>query len=80
MGLLREPGSNGRTALDQILEGLGTHGLWIVLAAEDSAYEDYLAWTAARRDNFTFFIGYSETGPGSVFETITSNRRQTYCL
>ncbi len=58
--LLREPGSNGLTALEQILEMLGDRGVWLLLASGDSGYEAYLAAAAARHDNFIFLNGYSE--------------------
>ncbi|MEJ2040521.1 MAG: glycosyltransferase, partial [Desulfosarcinaceae bacterium] len=60
MRLLRENGSNGRTALEQILETLGPDGLWIVLAAGDPGYESHFARAAASHDNFIFLNGYSD--------------------
>jgi starch synthase len=69
MRLLREPGADGRTALDRILDNLGEQGIWIILGTGDPDYEGYLSWTAARRDNLIFLNGYSAAGADLLYAT-----------
>jgi starch synthase len=59
--LLREPGGDGRPALDILLEALGEQALLILLGSGDTDYEDFLTTSAARHDNFLFLRGYSDT-------------------
>jgi starch synthase len=59
--LLREPTSDGRPALDHILELLRGRGAYVLLGSGDPGLEQFLTETAARHDNLLFLRGYSET-------------------
>ncbi len=58
--LLRQPGSDGRPALDRLLDTLGPNGLLLLLGSGDPDYEQFLTAVAARHDNFLFLRGYSD--------------------
>lgn len=60
MLLLMQPGSDGRPALQAILEGIGRRGRYFLLGSGDGIYERFLAVTSARHDNFIFVNGYSD--------------------
>jgi len=60
IGLMRQPASDGKPALDRVLETLGDHGLLIMIGSGDEEVETFLTGTAARFDNFVFLRGYSE--------------------
>ena len=52
---------DGRTALDAILEELGSQGVLILLGSGEHAFEQQMLDVAARHDNVLFLCGYSET-------------------
>ena len=58
--LARETGSDGRPALEGVLDALGDSGLLLMLGSGDPALEQFLAATAARRENFIYLCGYSD--------------------
>lgn len=58
--LLAQSGSDGRPALDAVLDTLGGDGLFILLGSGDAEYEQLLTETAGRRSNFLFLRGYSD--------------------
>ncbi len=58
--LLREPVGAHESALDAVLEGLGSRGVMILLGNGDADYERFLAETAARHENFLFLRGFSD--------------------
>lgn len=58
--LLLERSSDGRSALDAMLDALGPDGAWISLGSGDPAYERALVAASARHPNFVFLQGYSE--------------------
>ncbi|MBT8445758.1 MAG: glycogen/starch synthase, partial [Gammaproteobacteria bacterium] len=58
--LLRETASDGRPALEGVLDAVGDSGLVLMLGSGDPALEQFLAATAARRDNFIYLCGYSD--------------------
>ena len=60
MLLLRNNGSDGRSALAAILEGIGPRGCFILLGSGDRDYERWLTAAAARHPNLIFVNGYSD--------------------
>ena len=60
IGLMIQPTSDGRPALDCILEELDGQGLLLMVGSGDAAIESFLTEVAARFDNFIFLRGYSE--------------------
>ncbi len=58
--LLREPGPDGRPALEGVLDALGDAGLYLLLGQGDADYERFLADVSARAANFIFLRGYSD--------------------
>lgn len=58
--LLAQPASDGRPALDRILDLLEDDGLLILLGSGDPDYERFLTETAGRRPNLLFLRGYSD--------------------
>ena len=53
--------SDGHSALEAILDGLGKNGLLIMLGSGDSELEQQIARCAAERPNLLYLRGYSET-------------------
>lgn len=60
MLLLRQNGSKGKSALHEILEGIGPRGCYILLGSGDRDYERFFTTASARYENFIFVNGYSE--------------------
>ena len=58
--LLAEPVSDGRPALESVLDAIGDDGLLVMLGSGDPALERFLATTSARRRNLLFLRGYSD--------------------
>jgi len=53
--------ADGRTALDTLLDELGSTGILIVLGSGESTFEDQMQGVAERHRNLLFLSGYSET-------------------
>ena len=60
MLLLCTAGSDGRTALDRILEGIGDRRLLVLLGSGDPVWERRLLAAARRHKNLVFLNGYSD--------------------
>jgi len=58
--LLFEQLPNGRTALDTILDDLGSKGVLIILGSGETSYEQRMLEVAERANNLLFLCGYSE--------------------
>ncbi len=58
--LFREPTPAGVSALDEILELLGSKGLFIMVGSGDEEYERFLSDVLARNERFVFLRGYSD--------------------
>jgi starch synthase len=58
--LLRESGTDGKSGLQGVLEGLGENACYILLGNGDWQYEKFLIDMSSRHDNFLFMNGYSE--------------------
>jgi starch synthase len=71
--LLQTATSDGRPALEGILDVLGDDALLVILGNGDPALEQFLAATSARRRNLVFLCGYSAAlshalyGAGDLF-------------
>ena len=71
--LLTEPGSDGRPAMEGVLDAIGDKALLVMLGSGDPALEQFLATTSARRRNLLFLCGYSDAlsqalyGAGDLF-------------
>ncbi len=71
--LLAQPASDGRPALEGVLDALGDDGLLIVLGSGEPRFEQFLSTTSARRKNLLFLCGYSDAlsqalyGAGDLF-------------
>jgi starch synthase len=61
VALFLEPVGDDLTALDMILEDVGSTGVFIMLGSGDPELERAVAATSQRHDNFLFLPGYSET-------------------
>ncbi|MGB5325188.1 MAG: glycosyltransferase [Pseudomonadales bacterium] len=61
MQLLQHAMSDGRSALDHLLERLGDAGILILLGSGDPVYEAFLRKCAARARNLVYLQGYSDT-------------------
>jgi starch synthase len=59
--LLFENLPDGRTALDAILDDLGSRGVVILLGSGEKLFEQQMLDVAARNSNVLFLCGYSET-------------------
>jgi starch synthase len=59
--LLFEKLPDGRTALDAILDNLGSQGVLILLGSGEKLYEQQMFDVARRHNNVLFLCGYSET-------------------
>jgi len=60
MRLFRVPTRDGKSALDGILDLLGSKGLLIMVGSGDEHYEHFLNEVSARRERFVFLRGYSD--------------------
>jgi len=58
--ILQQPLSSGRTALDGLLDCLGSQGVFVMLGSGTRELEDFLTAVAARHENFIFVKGYCE--------------------
>jgi len=58
--LLRQATTDGRPALEKLLEALGQDGVLLLLGSGDPGYEQFLTGIAARHGNFIFLRGYSD--------------------
>jgi starch synthase len=73
MRLLAQPASDGRPALEGVLDTLGDDGLLVVLGSGEPGLEQFLATTSARRKSLLFLCGYSDAlsqalyGAGDLF-------------
>lgn len=71
--LLEQAGSDGRPALEGVLDTVGDDGLLVILGSGDPVFEQFLTATAARRRNLLFLCGYSDAlsqalyGSGDLF-------------
>jgi starch synthase len=71
--LLQESASDGRAALEGVLDSVGDDGLLIMLGSGAPELEQFLAATSARRRNLLFLCGYSDAlsqalyGAGDLF-------------
>ena len=59
--LYLQTASDGRSALEAILDRLGKNGLLIMLGSGESELEQQIARCAAERPNLLYLCGYSET-------------------
>jgi starch synthase len=58
--LMKATGSDERSGLERILEGLGRSGCLFLLGTGDPEYEKFLTRLSSRHDNFIFLNGYSD--------------------
>ena len=58
--LFMQPATNGVSALETILDDLGTDGVFVMLGSGNRALEDFFSEIAVQRKNFLFLCGYSE--------------------
>ena len=71
--LLSQPASDGRAALEGVLDAVGDEGLLVMLGSGDPEFEKFFAVTSARRRNLLFLCGYSDAlsqalyGAGDLF-------------
>jgi starch synthase len=71
--ILQQEMANGQSALEQLLDMLGDHGIFLMLGSGDGDLEAFLTKVAARKQNFIFLKGYSESlanamyGSGDLF-------------
>ncbi len=59
--LLIQPCTDGRSALEHLLDGLGEQGVLILLGQGDPEYRQFFTEIAGQRGNFLFLYGYSDT-------------------
>lgn len=69
MRLLRQPASDGRPALEHMLEHLRDKGVLLILGSGDAALEQFLLETAARHEHFIFLRGYSDALARALYAT-----------
>jgi starch synthase len=65
--LLREPGPDGRPAIDHLLDRLGDEGVYVFAGTGDPDYVRFLASVSARRSNFIFLNGYTPELADALF-------------
>ncbi|MEM6988094.1 MAG: glycosyltransferase, partial [Pseudomonadota bacterium] len=65
--LLLQSGSNGRSAIDNLLDIIGEDGLYILLGTGQGDYEHELTRVASERENFLFLNGYSDTLANALY-------------
>ncbi|MFK8031854.1 MAG: glycogen synthase [Gammaproteobacteria bacterium] len=61
--------SNGKTALENILDRLGNSGVFVLLGSGDRMLEQRMAQLSQRYDNFLFLCGYSEELSDFLFKS-----------
>ena len=59
--LLVQPCTDGRSALEHLLDVLGDQGLLILLGSGNVDYQQFFTEIAGQRSNFLFLCGYSDT-------------------
>jgi len=69
MRLLLEPDNDGVTALEAVLDRLGSRGHFFLLGNGEPRYEGRLEAIAADRENMTYFRGYSEALGDELYRT-----------
>jgi starch synthase len=67
--LFLQPTSDGRTALDAILDELGNRSLFIMLGSGERDLEQHIAHCARDRSNFVYLCGYSENLSHMLYAT-----------
>ncbi len=67
--ILRQEMANGQSALEQLLDILGDDTIFLMLGSGDSELELFLNQVAARKQNFIFLKGYSESLANSLYES-----------
>ena len=65
--ILRQEMENGQSALEQLLDILGDDGIFLMLGNGDKDLEVFLTKVAARKQNFIFLKGYSESLANSIY-------------
>ena len=60
MQLFLQPLTDGRSALEHLLEKLGHHGVLMLLGSGEAGYEKQLARITVENSNFVFLRGYAE--------------------
>ena len=66
--LFREPTSaGGASALEEILDSVGSNGLFVLVGSGDPEYERYMSEIATRYARFVFLNGYSEPLADSLY-------------
>ena len=60
MQLFLQPLTDGRSALEHLLEKLGHHGVLLLLGSGEAAYENQLEQIAVENSNLVYLRGYSE--------------------
>ena len=58
--LLKQTMANGKTALEALLDVLGSKGVFILLGSGDTKLEHFLTSVASHHENFIFLKGYSQ--------------------
>ena len=67
--ILGQEMENGQSALEQLLDILGEDGVFLMLGSGDRDLEVLLTKVAARRQNFIFLRGYSESLANLMYES-----------
>jgi starch synthase len=67
--LLAQPASDGRAALEGVLDALGDDGLLVMLGSGEARLEQFLATMSTRRKNLLFLCGYSEALAQALYGT-----------
>jgi starch synthase len=67
--LLQQKMSDGKTALEHLLDMLGTQGVFILVGSGDGKLEAFLTKIAADKSNFLFLNGYSQALPDSIYQS-----------
>ena len=67
--ILQQEMVNGQSALEQLLDILGDDGIFLMLGSGDGDLEVFLTKVAARKHNFIFLNGYSESLANSIYES-----------
>ncbi len=67
--ILQQKMENDQSALEQLLDILGDDGIFLMLGSGDSDLEVFLTKVAARKQNFIFLRGYSESLANLIYES-----------
>lgn len=65
--LLLHSTSNGRSALENILDAIGGDSLYVLLGSGQGEFEHALTRVSAERENFLFLNGYSDTLANALY-------------